>query len=62
MKTLELDEIKRYWETGEPVDKAGAYAIQGGGARFITYLQGSYSGVVGLPLYELSELLQSCRK
>ena len=58
-KELEHDEIENYWESGEPVDKAGAYAIQGGAARFITNLQGSYTGVVGLPLYELTELLQS---
>ena len=58
-KDLEHDEIENYWESGEPVDKAGAYAIQGGAARFITNLQGSYTGVVGLPLYELTELLQS---
>lgn len=58
-KTLEADEVESYWESGEPADKAGAYAIQGGAARFITNLQGSYTGVVGLPLYELTELLQS---
>ena len=61
-KVLNLDEIERYWESGEPVDKAGAYAIQGDAARFVTHLQGSYTGVVGLPLYELSELLQSSRQ
>jgi septum formation protein len=58
-KTLQFEEIENYWESGEPADKAGAYAIQGGAARFITNLQGSYTGVVGLPLYELNELLQS---
>jgi septum formation protein len=58
-KILELDEIVSYWETGEPADKAGAYAIQGIAAKFISDLQGSYSGVVGLPLYELSEMLHS---
>jgi septum formation protein len=58
-KILELDEIVSYWETGEPVDKAGAYAIQGIAAKFISNLQGSYSGVVGLPLYELSEMLRT---
>lgn len=58
-KTLSQNEIEHYWESGEPVDKAGAYAIQGGAARFVTSLHGSYTGVVGLPLYELSELLQS---
>jgi nucleoside triphosphate pyrophosphatase len=58
-KALELDDIVSYWETGEPVDKAGAYAIQGVAAKFITDLQGSYSGVVGLPLYELTEMLHA---
>ncbi len=56
-KSLQLEEIENYWESGEPLDKAGAYAIQGIAAQFIADLQGSYSGVVGLPLYELRELL-----
>ncbi|MFW2438312.1 MAG: Maf family protein [Arenicellales bacterium] len=56
-KVIELHEIEQYWDTGEPADKAGAYAIQGAAARFVVDLHGSYSGVVGLPLYELSELL-----
>ncbi|MBT5230524.1 MAG: septum formation inhibitor Maf [Methylococcales bacterium] len=47
-----------YWETGEPLDKAGGYAIQGLAARYITRLEGSYSGVMGLPLFETSELLK----
>jgi septum formation protein len=46
-----------YWATGEPADKAGAYAVQGHGAIFIRHLAGSYSGVMGLPLYETWELL-----
>lgn len=46
-----------YWATGEPADKAGAYAIQGLGALFIERLAGSYSGVMGLPLFETGELL-----
>jgi septum formation protein len=46
-----------YWDTGEPADKAGAYAIQGLGARFVKNLEGSYSGVMGLPLYETCDLL-----
>jgi septum formation protein len=46
-----------YWETGEPIDKAGAYAIQGLGAVFVQALQGSYSGVMGLPLFETAALL-----
>ena len=51
-------EIAQYWETGEPADKAGAYAIQGRAAAFITRLEGSYSGVMGLPLHELAVLLK----
>ena len=46
-----------YWDSGEPADKAGAYAIQGLGARFVKRIEGSYSGVMGLPLYETLELL-----
>lgn len=46
-----------YWATGEPADKAGAYGIQGLGAQFVKGINGSYSGVVGLPLYETTELL-----
>lgn len=47
----------RYWATGEPADKAGAYGIQGLGAQFVKGVNGSYSGVVGLPLFETTELL-----
>ena len=50
-------EIDWYWCTGEPADKAGAYAVQGHAAVFIRRLAGSYSGVMGLPLYETWELL-----
>ncbi len=50
-------EAHAYWETGEPHDKAGGYAVQGRAAVFITRLVGSYSGVMGLPLYETAELL-----
>lgn len=56
-KKLTVDEIKRYWQTGEPCDKAGSYAIQGIGGQFITTINGSYSAVVGLPLYETVQLL-----
>ncbi len=56
-KALTLDEIKRYWQTGEPCDKAGSYAIQGIGGQFVTTIKGSYSAVVGLPLYETVQLL-----
>ncbi len=54
-------EIAVYWDTGEPADKAGAYAIQGRAAAFIERLEGSYSGVMGLPLYELAGILREIR-
>jgi len=47
-----------YWDTGEPADKAGGYAIQGRAAAFVAHLAGSYSGVMGLPLYETAQLLE----
>jgi septum formation protein len=52
-------EVRAYWETGEPADKAGGYAIQGRAAVFIAELRGSYSGVMGLPLFETAELLSA---
>ncbi len=52
-------EALRYWQTREPCDKAGGYGIQGFGAVFITDLRGSYSGVMGLPLYETAQLLDA---
>lgn len=58
-RTLTRRECRAYWDSGEPCDKAGAYAIQGLAAMFITRLDGSYSGVVGLPLYETTELLRT---
>jgi nucleoside triphosphate pyrophosphatase len=58
-RTLSVEECAEYWETGEPRDKAGAYAIQGRAAVFVDSLQGSYSGVMGLPLFETMELLQA---
>lgn len=58
-RELTAEECRRYWETGEPLDKAGAYAVQGRAARFICNLQGSYSGVMGLPLFETAELLEA---
>jgi len=57
LKALSIDEIKHYWQTGEPCDKAGSYAIQGIGGQFVTTINGSYSAVVGLPLYETVQLL-----
>lgn len=58
MRAISADEALAYWETGEPRGKAGAYAIQGLGAVFVESLSGSYSNVVGLPLYETAELLR----
>ena len=57
-RQLTNDEIKTYWETGEPQDKAGAYSIQGLAAPFIERIEGSYSGIMGLPLFETAELLK----
>ncbi|WP_449434740.1 Maf family protein [Pseudomonas putida] len=56
-RAISSDEAQRYWNSGEPQDKAGGYAIQGLGAVFVTGLAGSYSAVVGLPLSETAELL-----
>ena len=52
-------ECQQYWKTGEPADKAGGYAIQGLAAVFVKSVSGSYSNVVGLPLYETAELLKN---
>ena len=57
-RALQPGESERYWNTGEPADKAGGYAVQGHGALFIAHLSGSYSGVMGLPLFETADLLQ----
>jgi septum formation protein len=57
---LSEQQIAAYVATGEPLDKAGAYAIQGIAAQFIVNLNGSYSGVMGLPLYETAKLLSAC--
>ena len=56
-RMIDEHERRAYWRTGEPADKAGAYGIQGLAAVFIEHLDGSYSGVMGLPLFETSELL-----
>jgi septum formation protein len=58
-RSIPAEECAAYWETGEPHDKAGGYAIQGLGAVFIESVTGSYSGVMGLPLFETAELLRS---
>jgi septum formation protein len=59
LKVLDPVEVRRYVSSGEPLDKAGAYAIQGLGALFVTRLEGSYSAVMGLPLFETAELLRN---
>lgn len=51
------DEARRYWQSGEPADKAGSYGIQGIGGMFVESISGSYSGVMGLPVFETVELL-----
>jgi septum formation protein len=56
-RPIDAGEARRYWDSGEPRDKAGAYAIQGYAAVFISDLKGSYSGVMGLPLFETAQLL-----
>jgi septum formation protein len=62
LKKMSTDEIAQYVASGEGDDKAGAYAIQGRGARFVVELRGSYSGVMGLPLYETGQLLDKLRE
>ncbi|GAC1454480.1 MAG: nucleoside triphosphate pyrophosphatase [Steroidobacteraceae bacterium] len=59
LRTLSAAECVAYWRGGEPRDKAGGYAIQGLGAVFIEHLSGSYSGVMGLPLFETAQLLRA---
>jgi len=56
-RDISVAESQRYWQTGEPRDKAGGYGIQGLGAIFVQQIAGSYSNVVGLPLFETAELL-----
>ena len=59
-KTLQTKEIEQYVACGEADDKAGAYAIQGVAAQFVENINGSYSGVMGLPLFETVALLEQC--
>jgi septum formation protein len=56
--TLSETDINNYIATGEPMDKAGAYGIQGQAARFVVRISGSYTGIIGLPLYETEQLLK----
>lgn len=58
-REIDRDEASAYWQSGEPRDKAGAYAIQGLGGMFVEAISGSYSGVVGLPVFETVKLLQA---
>jgi septum formation protein len=55
-RAIDRAEALAYWASGEPVDKAGGYAIQGLGAAFVSHIDGSFSGVMGLPLFETLEL------
>ena len=56
-RDIDPDEALAYWHSGEPAGKAGAYAIQGIGGVFVESIEGSYSGVVGLPVFETARLL-----
>ncbi len=56
-REISPDEARAYWQSGEPIDKAGAYAVQGIGGSFVEDISGSYSGVVGLPVFEMAALL-----
>ncbi len=56
-RELSMTEMRGYWRTGEPADKAGGYAVQGRAAIFISRISGSYSGIMGLPLFETAQLL-----
>jgi septum formation protein len=60
-RELTMAEMRAYWRSGEPADKAGGYAVQGRGAIFIRHIAGSYSGIMGLPLFETAELLAAHR-
>lgn len=56
---LTPSEIRRYVQSGEPVGKAGAYAVQGRAATYISHMSGSYSGIMGLPLHETAQMLRA---
>lgn len=61
LQKLSLEDMEYYWATGEPLGKAGAYAIQGIAAQYVTHIEGSYSNVVGLPLHETVQLLKAVK-
>jgi len=58
LREISAAERAAYWRSGEPRGKAGGYAIQGRGAVFVEHLEGSYSGVMGLPLFETADMLE----
>jgi septum formation protein len=58
-RAIEAQEGRRYWASGEPAGKAGGYAIQGLGAVFVSRIEGSFSGVMGLPLFQTATLLDA---
>ena len=61
MKTTTAYECSKYWDTGEPKDKAGSYGIQGFGATFVEKIIGSHSNVVGLPIFETCKILEDSK-
>ncbi len=61
-KSLSSAEMETYWQTGEPQDKAGAYGIQGHAAAWVESIKGSYSGIMGLPLFEVNQILRQFGK
>ena len=61
MKTITAYECSKYWDTGEPKDKAGSYGIQGFGATFVEKIIGSHSNVVGLPIFETCKILEDSK-
>lgn len=58
-REIDQDEARRYWQSGEPRDKAGGYGIQGLGGVFVAAINGSYTGVMGLPVFETAALLEA---
>lgn len=61
-RNISAAELEAYWQSGEPADKAGGYGVQGQAARFVERINGSYTGVVGLPLCETDRLLQQLQE